>query len=122
MQGYGDPLNRRTFPWGHEDPELLYFYRVLCAERDQNEVLRDGELQFLTAEGGHLVYARTLGGRQMIVAVNRDTQEYHFRIPQVYAVDVLTNSPYWEELGKGAYIDMQPESVLLLRCGGELKG
>ena len=41
----------------------------------------------------------------------------HFRIPQVYAVDVLTNSPYWEELGKGAYIDMQPESVLLLRCG-----
>ena len=37
MQGYGDPLNRRTFPWGHEDEELLYFYRTLCAERDQSE-------------------------------------------------------------------------------------
>ena len=83
-------------------------------------MLREGELQFLTAEAGHLVFARTLGGRQMIVAVNRDDQEYHFRLPQVYAVDVLTGNPYWEELGKGAYIDMQPESVLLLRCGGDL--
>ena len=121
MQGFGDPLNRRTFPWGHEDHELLEFYRTLCAERDENEVLRRGELQFITAEGGHLVFSRTLGGRQMIVAVNRDEQEYNFRLPQVYAVDVLTGNPYWEELGRGAYIDMQPESVLLLRCGGELE-
>lgn len=121
MQGFGDPLNRRTFPWGHEDHELLEFYRTLCAERDENEVLRDGELQFITAEGGHLVFSRTLGGRQMIVAVNRDDQEYNFRLPQVYAVDVLTGNPYWEELGRGAYIDMQPESVLLLRCGGDLE-
>ncbi len=120
LQGYGDPLNRRTYPWGHEDTELLDFYRALCLEREENEVLREGDLQFLTAEGGHLVFARSLGGRQVIIAVNRDDQEYHFRIPQIYAVDVLTGNPYWEELGKGAYIDMQPESVLLLRCGGDL--
>ena len=121
MQGYGDPLNRRTFPWGHEDEELLYFYRTLCAERDQSEVLREGELQFPDSRSrAPRICAHAGRAADDCCGSTGNDQEYHFRLPQVYAVDVLTGNPYWEELGKGAYIDMQPESVLLLRCGGDL--
>ena len=35
MEGYKDPFNRRTYPWGREDAELLDWYRTLGACRRQ---------------------------------------------------------------------------------------
>jgi glycosidase len=29
MEGYKDPFNRRTFPWGQEDRELQAHFRLL---------------------------------------------------------------------------------------------
>ena len=45
MNGYKDPFNRRTYPWGKvegEAQEHLDFYRKLAALRVQNRVLRTG--------------------------------------------------------------------------------
>ena len=29
MDGFEDPFNRRTYPWGHEDTALLDWFRTL---------------------------------------------------------------------------------------------
>ena len=29
VQGFADPYNRAPYPWGREDEELLYHYRML---------------------------------------------------------------------------------------------
>lgn len=36
LQGYADPLNRRTYPWGKEDFEMLDYYRFLGRLRREN--------------------------------------------------------------------------------------
>jgi glycosidase len=36
LQGYADPLNRRTYPWGKEDNQVLDFYRFLGNLRKKN--------------------------------------------------------------------------------------
>jgi len=36
LQGYADPLNRRTYPWGKADEEIVNFYRFLGRLRKEN--------------------------------------------------------------------------------------
>lgn len=56
--GWTDPDNRRTYPWGQEDQELIAFHAELTRIRRENPVLRDGSVQMLLAEEGVLAYAR----------------------------------------------------------------
>lgn len=45
MQGYKDPFNRGTYPWGHEDQALVRWYRELISLRNSSDCLRTGEFK-----------------------------------------------------------------------------
>lgn len=51
MQGYKDPLNRATYPWGKEDKQLLNWYKKIISIRTKYDVLRTGKWLPLIAEG-----------------------------------------------------------------------
>lgn len=51
MQGYEDPLNRRTYPWGREDAALLAWYRRLGQVRRERPSLQTGSLRYLLPKG-----------------------------------------------------------------------
>lgn len=42
MEGFEDPFNRRTYPWGREDGELLEWYTALGKARRALPALRRG--------------------------------------------------------------------------------
>ncbi|MBP2651606.1 MAG: malQ [Firmicutes bacterium] len=42
LEGYTDPLNRRPYPWGKEDPELIEWYKKIIAFRNKYAILRTG--------------------------------------------------------------------------------
>ena len=71
MEGYQDPFNRRTFPWGREDRELQDHYRLLGALRRLCEPLRRGDIRFFQAEDRHLGYTRSCDGKAVRIYVNR---------------------------------------------------
>ena len=61
MEGYKDPFNRRTYPWGRIDgraEENLEVVRRLASLRIQNDVLRTGYYETLYAEGGAMAFRR----------------------------------------------------------------
>ena len=60
VEGYTDPLNRRTYPWGREDKELLDWHKQLTALRKEYAVLRTGDWQPLPSSPDVLVYIRTI--------------------------------------------------------------
>ncbi|MBO7565342.1 MAG: glycoside hydrolase family 13 protein [Clostridiales bacterium] len=63
MEGYRDPFNRRTYPWGketHWQKELLDSFRKVSGLRRKYEVLRCGEISMVHAEGDDLIFERTL--------------------------------------------------------------
>lgn len=71
MQGAKDPFNRRTYPWGREDEEILSFFRSLGEYRRQYEsILSNGYYQVLHAKGNELVISREDGDRQILLALN----------------------------------------------------
>ncbi len=71
MEGHKDPFNRRTYPWGNEDSELLEHYRKLGQLRREQDILRLGDIRFSQADGGRLVFSRHLNGRQLNIYINR---------------------------------------------------
>lgn len=60
LEGYRDPLNRRTYPWGQEESALIAWYRQLIHLRRQYAVLRTGDWLSLPCEENVYGYLRTI--------------------------------------------------------------
>ena len=57
MQGFEDPLNRGTYPWGRENDDLLAHYKALGVMRARNKRALTGRLRFVE-DGEITVYER----------------------------------------------------------------
>ena len=57
-QGFEDPLNRGTYPWGREDSDLLEHYRALGKFREKYASLLQGETHFIP-DSKKLIFERT---------------------------------------------------------------
>ncbi len=71
MEGGRDPFNRRPYPWGREDWDLLCHYRRLGQLRKDVEALRLGDIRFFQAGDKHLGFERSYNGRTVKVYANR---------------------------------------------------
>ena len=58
MEGAKDPFNRRTYPWGREDQDLLAHFRYMGSLRKQYPSLQTGDVRFIHARDGRLCFAR----------------------------------------------------------------
>ncbi len=71
VQGWKDPLNRTYFPWGNEDKDLQNLVKSLGRLRKRYPVFAQGELEFLHADRGLVIYRRHDGVHKPVtVAVN----------------------------------------------------
>ena len=75
MQGFTDPLNRRCYPWGKEDKDILEYYKKLGKIRSSFSAFESGEFTELYAKDGVFVYKRTDIQSEVLVAVNLSTKD-----------------------------------------------
>lgn len=77
LDGYGDPFNRRCFPWGHEDFDLISYTQNLSRIRKMSKVFIDGRLKFLTLSNDYIIFARyhEHDRKAMVIAVNRSDHD-----------------------------------------------
>ena len=73
--GFTDPDNRRTYPWGKENWELIDLHRELIRIHKENEAFRTGSFQFLDGEDNLLCYTRFNRKQQFVIIVNHDDKE-----------------------------------------------
>lgn len=83
LTGGKDPSNRKSYPWGKENNDILAFYRKISAIRVSEEALRNGEIEFLEFNNGILAYERTLNKDKIIIAVNIMEKEENILINNV---------------------------------------
>ena len=81
MQGFEDPLNRGTYPWGREDTGLLDFFRALGRLRKERRSLQSGSLTYIYAQGGGLVITRDHEGETTMVALNAGDEALTLTLP-----------------------------------------
>lgn len=73
--GFTDPDNRRSYPWGREDLELLGFHKEIIRIHRENKVLTFGSILLLAAEQNMVSYARFDRKQQMVIALNNREEE-----------------------------------------------
>lgn len=73
--GFTDPDNRRPFPWGQENAELLFLHREMIRIHRQYPALRDGSFLLLHCEHGILSFGRFDREDQFFVALNNNGEE-----------------------------------------------
>ena len=71
--GFTDPDNRRTYPWGHEDQELLAFHKEMIRIHKTEKPLRKGSIKLLAAGQNLLAYGRFEKDEQLIIIVNNSS-------------------------------------------------
>ena len=68
--GFTDPDNRRTYPWGYEDRELIEFHRNIIAIHKNSQALRNGSILLLCGSNNILAYGRFTEDEQIVVVIN----------------------------------------------------
>ncbi len=73
--GFTDPDNRRTYPWGAEDGQMIDFHREMIRIHKESPELRMGSFRELFAENNIIVYGRFNRTAASIIAINNNSFE-----------------------------------------------
>ena len=73
--GFTDPDNRRTYPWGREDWDLINFHKEIIRIHKTVEPMRTGSIKYVDADYNYLAYARFNREEQCVILVNNNNYE-----------------------------------------------
>ncbi len=130
--GFTDPDNRRTYPWGQEDLELIRYHKEMIKIHKENKVLTHGSLKFLESRRHCLSYGRFSADEQIIVVFNNSDGHQEFSIP-VWQADIdnsdrlirliltdehgYTKEPLVYDVCRGSVnVSMSRTSAMILKC------
>ncbi len=87
--GFTDPDNRRTYPWGHEDKELIEFHKAAIAMHKNYPVFSKGSIKFLAGKYNVISYGRFNEECWAVVILNNNEHDEIVDVPvwQIEAVD-----------------------------------
>ncbi len=89
MEGFEDPFNRQTYPWGYEDRELLDWYQVLGQLRRRSQALRRGSIRYVCGRNSLLAFVRETEEERMLCAFNAGDEERAFSFDEGRLCPVL---------------------------------
>ncbi len=89
--GWTDPDNRRSYPWKHEDMELIEFHRDIIQIHKENRALMCGSYKALLGMHKVIAYGRFTWDSQIAVAINNNYEEMELEIP-VWEIGVENGS------------------------------
>lgn len=92
LQGFDDPINRRPYPWGSEDKEILDHYRKLGRIRRENRAVFSGGFN-MRDENGLVAYERAGGDDEILIAVNAGADDQTLIINKEYT-SLYNNKEY----------------------------
>ncbi len=106
MEGWEDPFNRRCYPWGNENTEILNHYKFLANLRKSNDLFIEGKYKCLIHDKGVFVFERYDHDNKLIVAINLSQKEITLKFNEDMA-EYTNNS-------KGDTFNIEKENYLIL--------
>ena len=90
--GWTDPDNRRTYPWGSEDKELIRLHKEMIAIHKSYQALKTGSIKFVYGAYGVIGYGRFTEDEQFVILVNNNDYEVNVEVP-VWELGVDAEKP-----------------------------
>ncbi len=83
VRGHADPDNRRTYPWGKENKEILSFYKDMIALRNKDEIFVNGDFESLNIHKDVYGFKRSLEDRNAFILINPTSEKKDISIPGI---------------------------------------
>lgn len=104
MEGHKDPFNRRTYPWGREEPELMAHFRQMGMLRKKNAALRLGNIAFFANEEGRVGFTRARDGKKYRIYCNHNSENWEIPAGKLLlGHNLRTVAPNWLTLGENGF-------------------
>ena len=110
MEGWEDPFNRRTYPWGGEDTDLRSFVASLGAARKAHRALRRGDISYVAANGPLLAFTRSAEGKTILIAANNSNRAATFSFPAKRLVPLLDSTATLRSAANTVSVTLSPLS------------
>lgn len=121
MEGYRDPFNRRCYPWGEENLELVEFVRELGRVRNGTRAFEQGEMKFIECDDKVCVFSRSdkITRDVAIIFLNKSTKGHSFDIYNEHTSMMYDFKPAFDryESGiRGGKITVAPFDYAVVYC------
>lgn len=73
--GFTDPDNRRTYPWGHEDQQMIAFHKDIIRIHKSYKEFLTGSLKYMDADYNVIAYGRFNKTGKSVIVVNNNDRE-----------------------------------------------
>ncbi len=90
--GFTDPDNRRTYPWGREEKELIELHRELIRIHRSYPALRTGSIKMIFMAQDVIAFGRFDAKDSIVTVVNRGEREQTLALP-VWELGMTGNIP-----------------------------
>ena len=116
MEGFEDPLNRGTFPWGQEDATLMSWFSRLGGLRCRHTAWQRGSISWLYTGGPLLAFAREDARERLVTVTNASHDESTIHLPWSGSScrDLLSGQTFSPQDG-ALTLDLPPFGCLLLQ-------
>jgi glycosidase len=115
MQGYKDPFNRRCYPWGNEDSELIAYVKTLGQIRKSSPAFADGTMKFIYNDNEIMGFKRYSEEEDMLIFVNRSANQCNvepfFKLIKKYSI---SEAVHGEITDSG--LTVNPYDFAAIRC------
>ena len=129
--GWTDPDNRRTYPWGNEDRDILNLHKCLISLRNAYPALKLGSIKFLYGEHNLISYGRFDEEDHLVVICNNSSEPRTVKIPvweigiesamvcqqilETIPEDFYTDDEYFTVFKGKVEVTMKPFSTKILK-------
>lgn len=90
LAGWTDPDNRRTYPWGKEDNNIINFHKEIIKIRKKYSSIKTGSLEYLYNDYGVISYGRWDKNNAIAVALNNNDIVKELNLP-IWKIGVNLN-------------------------------
>lgn len=98
VTGWTDPDNRRTYPWGRENLNLLDFHKKIIEIHKSSKALKLGSLEYLYTNYGIISFGRWYEDEKIVVILNNNSVEQVLTIP-VWKINIPLNGNLRQLIG-----------------------
>ncbi len=79
--GWTDPDNRRAYPWGREDQDLIDFHKEIIRVHKDYQAMKTGSILFLHGQYQFISYGRFNEQDKFVIAINSGDQPVSVALP-----------------------------------------
>lgn len=117
LKGGKEPDNRKSYPWGNEDKELINFYHKVISIRNNENALKKGNFNIYETDSDVFAFERNYENEKVIILVNVSNEQKLIKDINLSGsyVNLFDIGEKYKFKGKNSVIITTPYSFKILR-------